>query len=419
MKKYFYICIFIFLSFLQINAQWEKVTVDTTANVNKIYVANNHLFVELDTSLVFSDLLVSSNHGESWTNITPNLPNSVSRVYDLIEYDNSIYIGTDGGVFISVDNGQSWQEKNNGLDAEHRVYTIYESNNVLLAGTDQFIYRSTDKGENWTRSDEFTFMTFNSFTSNNNYMFAHASLSFESRYLYRSGDNGETWSIISSQQQFRTVHALNDNEVYMAVGTDPGKGFYVSTDNGDNFNMFTDYEDLFEKNTLSINSLGDNLFVGAIGPGLSYRGAGGTWYTAKDNLETTIVYNIQSDDTYLYCTHSSSHNYISRRPLSDFNLVTDVSDEITDLPNKFVLNQNFPNPFNPSTTINFSMPEQTNVSLKIYDVLGKEIAVLVNEEMSSGSYQLDFDASILSSGIYIYALKTKHSIISRKMVLIK
>jgi D-alanyl-D-alanine carboxypeptidase len=96
-----------------------------------------------------------------------------------------------------------------------------------------------------------------------------------------------------------------------------------------------------------------------------------------------------------------------------------TSIEVENLVNEFSLSQNYPNPFNPTTTINFSIHGQTYVSLKVYDVLGKEVAELVNEERSSGSYKLDFDASNLSSGIYFYTLKTNHSIISRKMVVIK
>ncbi len=86
---------------------------------------------------------------------------------------------------------------------------------------------------------------------------------------------------------------------------------------------------------------------------------------------------------------------------------------------EYSLNQNYPNPFNPSTTINFSIPQQTNVSLKVYDVLGKEVAELVNEEMSSGSFKVDFDASNLSSGIYFYTLRTNEFFKTKKMLVLK
>ena len=85
----------------------------------------------------------------------------------------------------------------------------------------------------------------------------------------------------------------------------------------------------------------------------------------------------------------------------------------------YSLEQNYPNPFNPSTKIVFQIPESENVSLKIYDVLGNEIASLLNEEKSPGKYEIEFNASHLSSGIYFYTLRTGTFINTKKMILIK
>jgi hypothetical protein len=88
-------------------------------------------------------------------------------------------------------------------------------------------------------------------------------------------------------------------------------------------------------------------------------------------------------------------------------------------PEDFVLSQNYPNPFNPITNIGFRVSEYGFVSLKIYDVLGNEIATLVNEEKPAGEYRVDFDASSLTSGIYIYTLHTIDGYFSKKMLLLK
>jgi len=88
-------------------------------------------------------------------------------------------------------------------------------------------------------------------------------------------------------------------------------------------------------------------------------------------------------------------------------------------PGNFVLNQNYPNPFNPSTTINFSIQSSDFVSLKIYDVLGNEVASLVNEEKPAGTYEVNFNASLLSSGIYFYKLQAGSFISTKKLTLIK
>lgn len=89
------------------------------------------------------------------------------------------------------------------------------------------------------------------------------------------------------------------------------------------------------------------------------------------------------------------------------------------IPVEYSLGQNYPNPFNPTTQINYSIKEEGLVQLKVYDILGKEIATLVNEPKEVGYYSVDFDASKLPSGVYIYQLTTTGFTQARKMILTK
>ncbi|MCH7771772.1 MAG: T9SS type A sorting domain-containing protein [Bacteroidetes bacterium] len=100
-------------------------------------------------------------------------------------------------------------------------------------------------------------------------------------------------------------------------------------------------------------------------------------------------------------------------------ITTSVNDEIETLPNEFVLNQNYPNPFNPSTTISYSIPSSEYVTLEIYDILGSEIALLVNKEQTAGFYNVEFNATNFPSGIYIYTLQFGNRMTSKKMILLK
>ena len=86
---------------------------------------------------------------------------------------------------------------------------------------------------------------------------------------------------------------------------------------------------------------------------------------------------------------------------------------------EYSLNQNYPNPFNPTTTINYQIKEDGMVILKIYDILGKEIKTLVSEQKPMGRYEIKFDASNLSSGVYIYQLKVNDFVTSKKLILLK
>jgi hypothetical protein len=90
-----------------------------------------------------------------------------------------------------------------------------------------------------------------------------------------------------------------------------------------------------------------------------------------------------------------------------------------EIPQNFDLSQNYPNPFNPSTTISFSIPVQSNVTLKIYDVLGREVDQLINENVNAGQHNIIWNAQNFSSGIYFYKIAAGDFIESKKMILLK
>jgi aminopeptidase N len=139
----------------------------------------------------------------------------------------------------------------------------------------------------------------------------------------------------------------------------------------------------------------------------------------RDTLIT--VWNDQVSTTYNFPL-TAEVNLVEIDPdewiLRDVEQVTDVT-ETTENFFTFNLGTNYPNPFNPSTTISFSIPERAGVTLRIYDILGNEIATLVNEEREGGNYTINFDASDLTSGIYFYRLTSGGISQSKKMLLIK
>ena len=99
--------------------------------------------------------------------------------------------------------------------------------------------------------------------------------------------------------------------------------------------------------------------------------------------------------------------------------IVSVQKEKEIIQENFSLEQNYPNPFNPSTNINYSIPKQTHVSLKVFDVLGREITTLVNKEQPTGNYEVEFDASNLTSGIYFFRIQTGEFVETKKMILMK
>jgi aminopeptidase N len=105
--------------------------------------------------------------------------------------------------------------------------------------------------------------------------------------------------------------------------------------------------------------------------------------------------------------------------LKTATLSVGINNESSITPTKYAVHQNYPNPFNPSTSIRFDIPKNTFVKLKVYDVLGKEVATLINEERAAGSYNVDWNASFYPSGIYFYKLESKDFTETKRMLMIK
>ena len=149
------------------------------------------------------------------------------------------------------------------------------------------------------------------------------------------------------------------------------------------------------------------------GPGFNEFGHGqgiGTVLTEMEAADYTLenIFSKDSDPEFAY-------DWIPSSP------VTSVDDDksLNQRPDSYELYQNYPNPFNPSTTIRFSIPKENIVTLKVYDVIGREVKTLVNERKSVGQYEVDFNASQFASGIYFYQLKSGDYIQTKKMTLLK
>lgn len=145
------------------------------------------------------------------------------------------------------------------------------------------------------------------------------------------------------------------------------------------------------------------------------------WYTTQWENYSRLrsVYDINGN-MVIYAwenwENSAWQNHIQL--LFTYVPITNVEDEIIN-PDKFSLLQNYPNPFNPTTRIQYSIGSMQHLKLKVYDVLGNEVATLVNEYKPAGSYEVEFDASGLTSGVYFYKLQAESFIETKKMILLR
>ena len=152
-------------------------------------------------------------------------------------------------------------------------------------------------------------------------------------------------------------------------------------------------------------------------------GAGTTWVLTKIDsvlpvglpVGTPHLVDVENDgDADLFVLTNDGDLYFVE------NLTyTNIVSESPALSRNFHLHQNYPNPFNPSTTIEFDMPKTSEVTLKIFNILGEEVATLLSASLLSGSHSVEWDASSLASGVYLYRLKAEDYVETRKMILMR
>ncbi|MFH0736762.1 MAG: T9SS type A sorting domain-containing protein [bacterium] len=129
--------------------------------------------------------------------------------------------------------------------------------------------------------------------------------------------------------------------------------------------------------------------------------------------------HIYNSPMYVYYNNNSEFLYLTAAIISvQYATFSDVNDDLTEL-NDFNLSQNYPNPFNPATTIKYSIPSANVVTLKVFDVLGAEVANLINEYKNAGTYEVNFDGSNLTTGVYFYKLQTGNFTQTKKLLLLK
>lgn len=152
----------------------------------------------------------------------------------------------------------------------------------------------------------------------------------------------------------------------------------------------------------------------------NFCGHGGSSYGVRTVMDYTLDAYKHVGVVVLTNGRSDAGRDIIRETLYSFSttIPADIAGDLT-TPGQYYLSNNYPNPFNPSTTIKYQIPELSYITLKVYDVLGNEIATLVDEEKTTGGYEVRFDSKGLSSGVYFYKLQAGEFVSTKKMILLK
>ena len=282
-----------------------------------------------------------------------------------------------------------------------------DGNNINAASWS--LSRSTDLGLTWTFYNGLS-MAFH-ICKRGNYLF----LGSHVYGVSRTSDFGITWDSVNTgfPNTYNNVTFLytDSNSVYAGV---EGAGIYITTNDGLSWSA--------RNNGLAtltsvrcITKYNNYLFIGTDSGGVYISSNNGlNWVQKNSGLITKNIRSLYVKSGYLY---SGTYRMgLWRCFLSEIIGINNISSKI---PKSSFLFQNYPNPFNPITSIKFQVENNRLVTIKIYDIIGKEVTTLVNENQSPGIYEVMFDGSTLPSGVYFYKLVSEGYSETRKMLLIK
>ena len=268
-----------------------------------------------------------------------------------------------GRIYRSTDHGTTWT--NVFSPWAWQINAVFIDNNLGLASTDDSCYRSTDAGITWSAVHQNLEPL--AFTASNGVLFAGTS----GGGVFRSSNNGSAWT--------RADSGMGAQHVYALAG------------------------------------LGAEIFAGPLSGGVHRSTNLGISWT-PEGFPLNQAYSLFIKDSILYAGVYSEGVWtrdLHRNPLA-------VSgQEKEPLPSTCVLHQNFPNPFNPGTSLSYEIPANGHVTLKVFDLLGREVITLVDGVEESGKHSVSFDATGLAGGVYYCRLQTNQNTITKKMLLVK
>jgi len=400
MKNFIATSLFILLSAISIQSQWQPVGQSSGlgGDIYALLELNNILYAG-GTAYLFR----SPDGGQSWNGYFQQL----AYAWSLTKQNGNVYCGLafssqTPGIYKSTDNGISW---NITSLANKVIWSLAANDSLLVAAADK-IYLSTDDGQNWNPIGNFT---------------GYLAISGSRIYSVLSGlrvtsDKGLNWNIINNNAGI----AVFAEDSLILFGTQDGQ-ILRSTDFGQSWNQSFNLQGAYVRCIYKYNQF---VFAGTDSGFYVSANNGESFFSKNDNLGATRVTSIMIYNNDIYVANGNYGGIdvaVWKRPLSE---VLDIDDASNEIPDSYFLYQNYPNPFNPSTTISWQSPVGSHQTLKIYDMLGNEVATLVDEYREAGRYKVEFNVAQvsrpeLSSGIYLYKLTVGNFSAIRKMMLIK
>jgi photosystem II stability/assembly factor-like uncharacterized protein len=328
-------------------------------------------------------------------------------------HDNLLMATTaGGGVFVSSDAGSTWTPRNAGLH-DLRVHPLISASDVVYAPTYNGLNASTDHGVSWSdlNGGVLAGKNIRAFAVDGATLYAGV----EDVGVYRSTDNGGSWELrLSRLPNLMACNAMlfDGQTQFAAMWTD---GLFRSTDGGGRWDLCL-VGPPWPRQAIALLQLGGYVFVGGDSGVFVSQDRGAHWRHFSGGLPRNHrIMSLKAVyvDPDWYLLAGVEYRSLWRRKLSD---VTGADPEPAAA--GFALEQNYPNPFSPSTSVAFTLPAQCHARVTVVNVLGAEVAVLADAVTAAGRHTLRFDAGRLPSGVYVCTLQAGATRLQRTMVLV-
>ncbi|MDR3503121.1 MAG: T9SS type A sorting domain-containing protein [Legionella sp.] len=383
------------------HGQWIQTNGPNSGAISSFAVIGTNLFA----GILDNGIFLSTDDGTTWNAADAGLTNY--NIRSLAVSGTNLIAGTGGGgVFLSTNNGTYWT--NIGLTNDSaRALAVSDPN--LFVATDKGVFLSANNGTNWTAVNTgLTSTVVNCFGISGTKIFAGIS----NYGIYRSINNGTLWNSSNTGLTNLDVYSIAVSGTNIFAGT-YGGGVFHCTDNETSWTVVDTNLTNYNIHALAVSNA--NIFAGTYGSIFLSTNNGISWTSVNTGLTDKNVTSLIVSGTNIFA--GTLEGSVWRRPLSE--MVTSVERFSFDLPAQFNLFQNYPNPFNPSTVISYSLPSASNVKLIVYNTLGQAVKVLENGFKNAGNYSVNFNASGLPSGIYFYKIEEGQFSQIKKMILIK
>jgi photosystem II stability/assembly factor-like uncharacterized protein len=375
----------------------------------------------------FDQILKSTNGGTTWSVLTLTGSTATFNSIGMVDATTGWIVGSNSAVYKTTNGGTSFDSvaisnMAAGLNLS-KVQFVNATTGFIFSKTyvstdTTTIFKTTNGGTTWAK------LRLTGAVGVSNQIYGASMLDANTGWIinytpvpFKTTDGGNTWTaqtLIDGYAGLLYEIKMFDANSGFVCG---GSGHLYKTTNG---GILWDTVSVPSRNysfyTLKFASPQIGIVLGASGVTYSTINGGGAW--TLTNTSGSTIYGSWMDNAYkLFCV--GSLGYIHKNIVTINGIIN--GNENNQLPTKYELSQNYPNPFNPTTTISFALPKPGNVSLKVYDMVGREVMTLFNnQQLNAGVTRYLFNGSNLASGIYFYSLVVDNNLIStKKMVLVK